>query len=98
MATLASPAYTRTARIASLVTMVMWMLVGPVPGCLGACSVQLVDVTFSVREGEQLTIDVLKTGTAASPVNVVMEVGGECAICECKRVRESEHFMEGRTL
>ena len=57
-----------------LVSMVTLMLSTLVPRAQALCDIRLVETVYSVREGNQLTIDVIKTGTAASPVNVVIEV------------------------
>ena len=64
---------TRVARFQHLVAMVT-VLYSLVPAGHTLCTVQLVHTVYSVREGEQLVMDVRKTGTAASPVNVVIEV------------------------
>ena len=59
-----------------LVTVMLNCLLGAMSfaGVHGEASIRLLETTYSVREGDQFTIQVEKTGTAASPVNVVIEV------------------------
>ena len=52
----------------------LWVLVS-LPPCLPQAIITLVDTNYVVQEGRQVSINIKKTGTAASPVNVVVMVG-----------------------
>ena len=45
-----------------------------VNNCCGQAVITFIDTNYVVQEGDMFTVQLMKTGTAASPVNVVVEV------------------------
>lgn len=46
--------------------------------CSGQASISLVETVYTVLEGEQVIVLLQKSGTAASDINIVVEVGALC--------------------